>query len=450
MKFSRSLIFLNLQKKFKNKFNINILDYIKPRPINIGFKDFENQYLTTKQKEVLFDIESHTYSKVIFSGGIASGKTFLASYLLIKKLIENKSFYEQDTNNFIIGNSIGLLMTNTIKQIEKICGLLGIDYQKKKSGQSFCKIAGLELNIYGGKNRDAFSKIRGGNSAIIYVNEATVIHKETLLEVMKRLRKGKSIIIFDTNPESPAHYFKTDYIENTDVFKTYNFTTYDNPLNSADFIETQEKLYKHFPAYKARVLYGEWVLNESSLFNEMIFNQDYEFKSPIMYIDPAFSVGGDNTAVCVLERTFDKFYAYIYQSQKPISDSLMLSSIQVLIENFNVNTVYIEERDSTKGDGILTKTILFLRNKSFCYFRVAPIKPLSNKFKRICALIPLFESCKIEFLKIVSKNVIADIYSYKGDGKTKDDALDSLANAYLLLTLNYKEKLLHFGKFKYL
>lgn len=207
MKFLKSSTFLSLQKKFKNKFNINILDYIKPKTTNICFKDFENKYLTAKQKEVLFDIESHDYLKVIFSGGIASGKTFLASYLLIKKLIENKSFYEKDTNNFIIGNSIGLLMINTIKQIEKICGFLGIDYQKKKSGESFCKIAGLELNIYGGKNRDSFSKIRGGNSAIIYVNEATVIHKETLLEVIKRLRKGKAIIIFDTNPESPTHFF---------------------------------------------------------------------------------------------------------------------------------------------------------------------------------------------------------------------------------------------------
>ncbi|AEW69258.1 Hypothetical protein KK9_1052 (plasmid) [Borreliella garinii BgVir] len=75
---------------------------------------------------------------------------------------------------------------------------------------------------------------------------------------------------------------------------------------------------------------------------------------------------------------------------------------------------------------------------------------MSNKFKRICALIPLFNSRKIEFLKIISKNIVNDIYSYKGGGKTKDDALDSLANAYLLLTLNYKEKLFHFGKFKYL
>ncbi len=66
MKFLKSSTFLSLQKKFQNKFNINILDYIKPKTTNICFKDFENKYLTAKQKEVLFDIESHDYSKVIF------------------------------------------------------------------------------------------------------------------------------------------------------------------------------------------------------------------------------------------------------------------------------------------------------------------------------------------------------------------------------------------------
>ncbi|QFP42713.1 PBSX family phage terminase large subunit, partial (plasmid) [Borrelia miyamotoi] len=75
---------------------------------------------------------------------------------------------------------------------------------------------------------------------------------------LKRLRVGKQTIIFDTNPDHPAHYFKTDYIDNTDTYFTYNFTTYDNPLIPNNFIKTQEQLYKDQPTYKARVLLGEW------------------------------------------------------------------------------------------------------------------------------------------------------------------------------------------------
>ncbi|AHH09966.1 Putative terminase-like family protein, partial (plasmid) [Borrelia parkeri SLO] len=37
---------------------------------------------------------------------------------------------------------------------------------------------------------------------LIYVNEATTLNKETLIECLKRLRVGMKTIIFDTNPDS--------------------------------------------------------------------------------------------------------------------------------------------------------------------------------------------------------------------------------------------------------
>ncbi|QFP42703.1 PBSX family phage terminase large subunit, partial (plasmid) [Borrelia miyamotoi] len=100
------------------------------------------------------------------------------------------------------------------------------------------------VNLYGGDKASDFERFRGSNSAIIYINEATTLHKETLIECLKRLRVGKQTIIFDTNPDHPEHYFKTDYIDNTNTYFTYNFTTYDNALIPADFIKTQEQLYK--------------------------------------------------------------------------------------------------------------------------------------------------------------------------------------------------------------
>ncbi|MDO7257085.1 phage terminase large subunit, partial [Borreliella burgdorferi] len=115
------------------------------------------------------------------------------------------------------------------------------------------------INLYGGDKASDFERFRGSNSALIFVNEATTLHRQTLEEVLKRLRCGQETIIFDTNPDHPEHYFKTDYIDNIATFKTYNFTTYDNVLLSKGFVETQEKLYKDIPSYKARVLLGEWI-----------------------------------------------------------------------------------------------------------------------------------------------------------------------------------------------
>ncbi|AHH08960.1 PBSX family phage terminase large subunit (plasmid) [Borrelia anserina] len=450
MELSALSVFIKLQKRFKRKFNIDIATFSKDKTRKIDFNLFEDKYLTLRQREVLRNIDNNFCSRIIFNGGISSGKTFLASYLLIKFLIQNKKYYYKDTNNFIVGSSIGTLLANTLKQIEKICNLLNVEYYLKDSRTVSCMIAGLTLNVYGGKNSDSFSKIRGSNSAIVYINEATLMHKETLLEIMKRLRQKPAIIIFDTNPDHPAHYFKTDYIDKPDIYRTYNFSIYDNPLNSKDFIETQEMIYRNLPAYKARVLLGEWIASADACFNEVILNEDYTFKSPIMYIDPAFSVGMDNTAICVLERMGDKYYAYVYQDRKPISDESILNAICVLAENFNVNTLYVEDRDNTDGYGFLTKIMVSLRRGMNHYFKISAVKPLSNKFMRICTLIPLFNSRKIEFLKITDNNVINDIYSYSGNFKSRDDCLDALSSCYLLLSLEYKDKFKHFAKSRYI
>ncbi|AHF45636.1 PBSX family phage terminase large subunit [Borrelia parkeri] len=443
-------VFIKLQKKFKQKFNINIATFSQNKKREIDFNSFEEKYLTLKQRSIVEDINNNFCSKIIFNGGISSGKTFLASYLLVKFLIQNKHYYHKDTNNFIVGSSIGTLLTNTLKQIEKICNLLNVEYDLKVSRNVSCTISGLTLNVYGGKNSDSFFKIRGSNSSLVYVNEATLMHKETLLEIMKRLRQKPAIIIFDTNPDNPAHYFKTDYIDRCDVYRTYNFSIYDNPLNSKDFIKTQEMIYKNLSAYKARVLLGEWTASADACFNEVLLNEDYTFKSPIMYVDPAFSVGMDNTAICVLERMGCKYYAYVYQDRKPISDGSILNAISVLAENFNINTLYIEDRDSTDGHGFLTKIMISIRQNISHYFKISAVKPLSNKFVRICTLIPLFNARKIEFLKITDKNVINDIYSYSGAFKGRDDALDALSACYLLLSLEYKDRLKHFTKSRYL
>ncbi|WP_232212764.1 hypothetical protein [Borrelia recurrentis] len=48
----------------------------------------KKKFLTKKQRKVLLDIEKNNQNKVILSGGIASGKTFLACYLFLKTLLK--------------------------------------------------------------------------------------------------------------------------------------------------------------------------------------------------------------------------------------------------------------------------------------------------------------------------------------------------------------------------
>ncbi|WP_410050251.1 terminase large subunit domain-containing protein, partial [Borreliella garinii] len=105
MNLYQTKLFTTLQKQYKNQFGIDISEFVKPISSSINFDQFEEKHLTLKQKNVIKSIQKNNEKKIIFSGGIASGKTYLACYLFIKSLIANKKLYSSDTNNFIIGNS---------------------------------------------------------------------------------------------------------------------------------------------------------------------------------------------------------------------------------------------------------------------------------------------------------------------------------------------------------
>ncbi|UPA12545.1 PBSX family phage terminase large subunit [Borrelia venezuelensis] len=443
-------LFREMQREYKRSFGIDISSFIKPKTVIIDFKEFESKYLTKKQRDVLNSIEKNKQTKIILSGGIASGKTFLACYLYLKTLIKNRHLYREDTNNFIIGNSQKSLEINVLGQFEKISNMLKVQFIPKLSNTSYFEVDNLRVNLYGGDKVRDFERFRGSNSACIFVNEATTLHKETLTECLKRLRVGQQTIIFDTNPESPEHFFKRDYIDNKETYFTYNFTTYDNELIPEEFIKTQETLYKDKPTYKSRVLLGNWVASDDVIFDSINVVDSYEFKSPIAYLDPAYSIGGDNTAICVLERLDNKFYAFIFQEKKPAVDPYMMNTIKKIIENLNVNTLYIEDRDDIRGAGALTREYIRLRENMNSYFRIAPIRPKTNKYTRIMSLLTPFAYNNMNLLSYSSSSVFNDIYSYRGDGKSNDDALDSLSASYLILSLNYLDRQKYFTKFTFI
>ncbi|MCD2384012.1 terminase family protein, partial [Borreliella burgdorferi] len=138
------------------------------------------EQLTLKQKNVIKSIKKNNEKKIILSGGIASGKTYLACYLFLKSLIKNKKLYSSDTNNFIIGNSQRSVEVNVLGQFEKLCKLLKIPYIPRHTNNSYILIDSLRINLYGGDKASDFERFRGSNSALIFVNEATTLHKQTL------------------------------------------------------------------------------------------------------------------------------------------------------------------------------------------------------------------------------------------------------------------------------
>ncbi|WAZ85607.1 hypothetical protein O5400_04465 (plasmid) [Borrelia miyamotoi] len=143
----KSSLFIKHRKKYKHKYGIDIQDYIKPKSLNVNFKEFEQTHLTPKQLAVINSIEEHKQTKIILCGGIASGKTFLACYLFLKILLTGRHLYKQDTNNFILGNSQKSLELNVLGQFDKIASMLNILFVPKYSNTSYFEVNSLRVNL---------------------------------------------------------------------------------------------------------------------------------------------------------------------------------------------------------------------------------------------------------------------------------------------------------------
>ncbi|AHH07804.1 Putative terminase-like family protein (plasmid) [Borrelia crocidurae DOU] len=98
----------------------------------------------------------------------------------------------------------------------------------------------------------------------------------------------------------------------------------------------------------------------------------------------------------------------------------------------------------------MTREYVRLRDNMPNYFRIAPTRPKTNKHSRIVSLLTPFTYNKMHLLDYSSRSAFSDIYSYNGDGKVHDDALDALSAAYLIMSLNYRDRIRHFTKFTFI
>nr|WP_083764330.1 hypothetical protein [Borrelia recurrentis] len=127
-----------------------------------------------------------------------------------------------------------------------------------------------------------------------------------------------------------------------------------------------------------------------------------------------------------------------------------MNTTKVIMGNLNVNTLYIEDRDDIKGSEALTREYVRLRDNMENYFRIASTRPKINKHSRIVSLLTPFTYNKMHLLYYSSRSVFRDIYSYNGDGKIHDDVLNALSAAYLIMSLNYRDRSQHFTKFTFI
>lgn len=211
--------------------------------------------LSTKQIQAF---KESTHRINILSGAVRSGKSFVALLRFLEELNHGpKGAY------VICGKSERTVLHNIIDPLQEITKGL-IRYNR---GLGEFTLFNKKVYVVGANYERAEGKIRGSTFAGALVDEASIIPESFFRMLLSRLSVKDAKLFATTNPDSPYHWLKTDFIDRSDEIdiKTFKFTLEDNPSLDPVYVSALKKEYQGL--WHKRFIEGEWVLAEGSVFD---------------------------------------------------------------------------------------------------------------------------------------------------------------------------------------
>lgn len=361
-------------------------------------------------------------------GSIRAGKTHVSNLIWLDYIINGPK-----GNLLMTGKTIRSLERNVLKAENGIFDLLGEGNYKYNSSTGELIIAGRTIYCVGAADERSENKIRGMTLAGHYGDEVSLYPKSFIEQVQGRCSVKGSRLLWTSNPDSPYHFLKTEYIDNPKmkgILKHWRFRMTDNPYmvkKNPEYIEYAEKTFTGV-FYKRNVL-GEWALASGLVYDNF----------------------RDECIIDELPEEYDEIYVGVdYGSVHPTSFIMIglkdnnVYVIKEYYESGKINSVlaqdFIDFIDGYPVDGITVDSaakafILELNDKGI--YTTDCVKEVQDGISRVSQLIGenrlfVHRSCK---------NLIQEFYSYSWDEKKsqsqgkdvviklQDDALDSLRYA---------------------
>lgn len=209
----------------------------------------------------------------IASGAVRSGKSFV---YLLRFMAE---LQEGPPGSYVIcGKSERTLLHNVVEPLQHLTGGL-IRYNR---GLGEFTLFEKKVYVVGANDERAEGKIRGSTFAGALVDEATILPESFFRMLLSRLSVEGAKLFVTTNPDSPYHWLKTDFIDRQEELKiqVFPFVIEDNPSLSPSFIQSIKREYRGL--WYKRFIEGQWVLAEGAVFD--FFDQSQHVRtSPPTY-----------------------------------------------------------------------------------------------------------------------------------------------------------------------
>jgi PBSX family phage terminase large subunit len=229
-----------------------------------------NDLYTKKQRDVLrFYYRNPDFFILVNHGAVRSGKTFIDNDIFLAELrrigVHAKKYGILEPQYILAAASIGSVRRNIINPIIQKYGI-----KIKLDNFNQFRLFGVLVCCFGHDNIGNLSTVTGMTAYGAYVNEGTKANDEVLKQIIKRCSGDmnfKTHIIIDTNPDSPIHPLKVDYIDKADgkTIQAFWWRLDDNEYISESY-KANIKASTPSGVFTSRDIEGRWVTPEGAVY----------------------------------------------------------------------------------------------------------------------------------------------------------------------------------------
>jgi PBSX family phage terminase large subunit len=200
----------------------------------------------------------------IWEGAVRSGKSHACLIRFLDYIVHGPA-----------GTLIAVGKTNsTLKRnfVDPLLEMLGLDV-RFYAGRQEVKLYKRNIILIGANDERAEGKIRGNTFAGALVDEGTFLPESFFITLLARLSVPKAQLFLTTNPDSPFHWLKKNYLDRKEDLnlKSFSFGLEDNPSLDATFKEDLKKEFRGL--WYKRYIEGAWVLAEGAIYD--FFDERY-------------------------------------------------------------------------------------------------------------------------------------------------------------------------------
>lgn len=211
-------------------------------------------------KKALDFLDNATARLNILHGSVRSSKTINCSVAWLNYLVSGPP-----GDLAMLGKTTATLQRNVLNDLFDIVGPKNYKWVNRQQGE--LRLFDRRIYCFGANNEDAESKIRGATFAGALCDEVNLYPQSVFNQLMARMSIKGAQCFCNCNPDSPYHWFYTDYITNDDIKdkKIWHFLMEDNLSLDPGYIESLKQMYTG--VWYDRMIRGMWVAAEGRIYD---------------------------------------------------------------------------------------------------------------------------------------------------------------------------------------